>query len=45
MSLFLLSDSYRVTKSKVTLYPDEFEDYHTDVDTCITFCLKELRVR
>ena len=30
--------------SKVLLYPDEFEDYQTEGDTSITFCLKELKV-
>ncbi len=40
----LLADNYRVTRSKVNLYSNEFEDYQTDIDTSITFCLKELRV-
>ena len=37
-------DANRVPLTEVVLFSDEFEDLVIEVETSITFCLKELRV-
>lgn len=35
----------RVSLTEISLAPEEFDEYQIGVDTAVTFCLKELRVR
>ena len=39
------SDKSKVIYTELTLDPDEFDNYQVGIDTEITFCLKEFRVR
>ena len=38
-------DPSKIVHTEMTLAPEEFDNYQIGVDTEITFCLKELRVR
>ena len=40
-----MSDPNKVIRTELGLEPTEFDDYQVGVDTDVTFCLKELRVR
>ena len=43
--LLFTDGANRVSLTEVSLAPEEFDEYQIGVDTAVTFCLKELRVR
>ena len=45
LSLMFIPDPTKVIHTEMMLAPEEFDNYQIGVDTDVTFCLKELRVK